>query len=129
MQTVLNGSKKSADNGSVKKKQTNVVPTEGSNETDLHDNHYQPKETSLLSAGTLSTDNTNYVTHSRHFEFMFFLCIDQKSLLISLCNVGDQPLVAELDDIAPRAEAEKCSIRTLPQSTHEENQKKRCSNN
>ncbi|KAL5473912.1 hypothetical protein EMCRGX_G028478 [Ephydatia muelleri] len=51
MQTVLNGSKKSADNGSVKKKQTNVVPTEGSNETDLPDNHYQPKETSLLSAG------------------------------------------------------------------------------
>ena len=54
MQTVLNGSKKSADNGSVRKKQTNVVPTEGSNETDIHDNHYQPKESSssILLAGT-----------------------------------------------------------------------------
>ena len=33
-------------------------------------------------------------------------------------------VVAEPNDIVPRAGTEKCSVRTLPQSTHEENQKK-----
>ena len=43
--------------------------------------------------------------------------IDQRSVLMLLCNLGDQPVVVEPNDIA-------CSIGTLPQSTHGENQKK-----
>ena len=50
--------------------------------------------------------------------------IDQRSVLMLLCNLGDQPVVVEPNDIAPRAGTEKCSIGTLPQSTHGENQKK-----
>ena len=33
--------------------------------------------------------------------------IDQRSVLMLLCNLGDQPVVVEPNDIAPRAGTEK----------------------
>ena len=50
----LHSNRKSADNGPENKKQTEVVPNEDSNGTDLHDNHSQMEEDhspSVSSAG------------------------------------------------------------------------------
>ena len=64
----LHSNRKSADNGPENKNETDVVPTEDSNGTDLHDNHSQMEEDhspSVSSAGMCAPiyddDGINYV--------------------------------------------------------------------